>query len=203
MSNKYYITKLKLWYYSITKKVLCTPIENTQHRSMSVSITTVFQSIIVQKVFSLARKMGWLKKVLWRAGLMGVAQIGKCPVSGPQHRKGWMTPLSQFRGDQPRGYRQIVTPCWLTFTTTETCASPWPIHQMIRHPMRSCILLCFLSGAYTYVLPARHSDSKLVWAFMCPFNRVCSVAWHVLSTGTGLSVKTNANQQYQSKKHSL
>ncbi len=169
MSNKYYITKLKLWYYSITKKVLCTPIENTQHRSMFVSITTVFQSIIVQKVFSLARKMGWLKKVLWRAGLMGVAQIGKCPVSGPQHRKGWMTPLSQFCGDQPRGYRQIVTPCWLTFTTTETCASPWPIHQMIRHPMRSCILLCFLSGAYTYVLPGQALRLQTCVGLYVPF----------------------------------
>ncbi len=110
MSNKYYITKLKLWHYSITKKVLCTPIENTQQRSMFVSITTVFQSIIVQKVFSLARKMGWLKKVLslWRAGLLGVAQIGKCPVSGPQHRKGWMTPLSQFCGDQTNCHTMLV-----------------------------------------------------------------------------------------------
>jgi len=80
---------------------------------------------------------------LWRAGLMGVAQIGKCPVSGPRHRKCWMMPLSQFFGDRSHGYRQIVTPCWLTFTTTESRASPWPIHQLIRHPMRSCILLCF------------------------------------------------------------
>lgn len=122
---------------------------------------------------------------------MGVAQIGKCPVSGPQHRKCWMMPLSQFCGDRSHGYRQIVTPCWLTFTTTESCASPWPIHQLIRHPMRSCILLCFLSGAYTYVLPAaRHSGSKLVVrAFVCPFNRVCSVAVHILSIGTSFSWK--------------
>lgn len=124
---------------------------------------------------------------LWRAGagLMGVAQIGKCPVSGPQHRKCWMIPLSQFFRDRSHGYWQIVTPCWLTFTTTESCASPWPIHQLIRHPMRSYILLRFLSGAYTCVLPAaRHSGSKLVRAFVCPFNRVCSVALCTPSIGT-------------------
>lgn len=156
---------------------------------MFVSITTV-QSIIVQKGFSLVRKMDWVLS-LWRAGLMGVAQIGKCPVSGPQHRKCWMMPLSQFFGDRSHGYWQIVTPCWLTFTTTESCASPWPIHQLTRHPMRSCILLHFLSGAYTYLLPAaRHSGSKLVQAFECPFNRVCSVAVHILSIGTGFLCKS-------------
>lgn len=128
---------------------------------MFVSIATVLPSIIAQKGFSLAWKMGWVLS-LWRAGLMGVAQIGKCPVSGPQHRKCWMMPLSQFCGDRPHGYWQIVTPCWLTFTTAESCASAWPIHQMIRASNEimhltlfsvRCIYICATSQALRHQTP--------------------------------------------------